>query len=269
MLPPSFQSLSKELIFHGLFVSKISGPTRDDPVKTPPVEQLKGISFLRDLSPKALGLVSERMVHRTVPAGTILFRKGETARGVYVLVEGRVEIYRSTADGREQVLHSETPVQSVAELPVFDGGSYPASGRTAEDSELYFLSRDDFQRLYREHPEIADAIITSLGQRLRGLVTVVEKISLRSVPSRVAKTLLEQAEKAGTLEDGGSFRLSRTQTDLAHELATSRESVARALGDMRRRGFISTEGRRVTILSLRSLVDLAKGGDPPRLIQPK
>jgi CRP-like cAMP-binding protein len=269
-MPPSFfQSVSNELIFHELTVCQLSVSTRDDPVKRSPAEELKGISFFRDLSPEALSLVSERMVHRTVPAGSILFRKGEQARGVYVLVKGRVEIYRSTADGREQVLHSETPVQSVAELPVFDGGSYPASGRTAEDSELYFLSVDDFQRLYREHPEIADAVIRDLGQRLRGLVTVVEKVSLRSVPSRVAKTLLEQAEKAGSLESGGSFPLSRTQTDLAHELATSRESVARSLGDLRRRGIISTEGRQVTILSLRGLVDLAQGEDPPRPSPPK
>ena len=175
-----------------------------------PAEQLKGISFFRDLSKETLDLVSDRMVHRHVPAGTILFRKGEQARGVYVLVEGLVEVYRSTADGREQVLHSETPVQSVAELPVFDGGPYPASCRTAEDSELYFLSIDDFQRLYREHPEIADAVIRSLGQRLRALVNVVEKVSLRSVPSRVAKTLLEQAEKKGVTSDGGTFTLSGT-----------------------------------------------------------
>ena len=228
-----------------------------------PVDQLRGISFFRDLSAEALGLIFDRMVHRAVPAGTILFRKGEQARGVYVLVRGRVEIYRSTADGREQVLHSETPVQSVAELPVFDGGSYPAAGRTAEDSELYFLALDDFQRLYRQHPEIADAVIRNLGQRLRKLVTVVEKTSLRSVPGRVATALLEQAEKAGSLKDGGTFRLSRTQTDLAHELATSRESVARALGDMRRRGMISTERRRVTILSLKKVVDLARGEEMP------
>lgn len=228
-----------------------------------PRGKLEGISFFKDLSPEALGLVSERMVHRTVPSGTILFRKGEQARGVYVLVKGLVEIFRSTADGREQVLHSETPIQSVAELPVFDGGTYPASGRTAEKSELYFLSMDDFQRLYREHPEIADAIIRNLGQRLRGLVRVVEKISLRSVPSRVAKTLLEQAEGAGSLEEGGCFHLSRTQSDLAHELATSRESVARALGDLRRRGIIATKGRKVTLLSLKKLVDLAQGEGQP------
>lgn len=224
--------------------------------------QLREVSLFRELSDEALDLVAQRMVYRSVPAGCILFRKGEQARGVYLLVAGRVEIYRSAADGREQLLHSETPVQSVAELPVFDGGEYPASGRTAEDSELYFLSLDDFQRLYREHPEISDAVIRNLGLRLRKLVGVVEKISLRSVPGRVAKTLLETAESAGALEDGGTFHLERTQTELAHELATSRESVARALGELRRSGVISTKGRSVTIRSLGSLVDVAQGEAP-------
>lgn len=227
-----------------------------------PRKQLTEVSFFRDLSEEALELVARRMVHRSAPSGTILFRKGEKARGVYLLVNGRVEIYRSTADGREQVLHSETPVQSVAELPVFDGGEYPASGRTSEDSELYFLSRDDFERLYREHPEIADALIRNLGRRLRKLVHVVEKVTLRSVPSRVAKTLLEVAESSGALRDGGRFRLARTQSALAHELATTRESVARALGDLRKNGIIETEGRRVTIRSVRGLEEVAHGEAP-------
>jgi CRP/FNR family transcriptional regulator len=235
--------------------------------RTPKVE-FRTISFFRDLSEEAFQLVSERLVRRTLPAGSILFRKGEQARGVYILTKGRVEIYRSTADGREQVLHTELPIQSIAELPVFDGGSYPASARTAEDSELYFLAVDDFQRLYREHPGIADGIIKNLGGRLRALVRVVEKISLRSVPSRVAKSLLEQAEGSGAARDGGTVVLSGTQADLAHQLATSRESVARALGDLRRRGIIATEGRQVTILSVRGLVDLARGEGQSKPIFP-
>jgi len=236
-------------------------------VRSSLVEQLKDVSFFRDLSPETLDLVCERMVRRIVPAGSILFRKGEQARGVYVLVKGRVEIYRSTPDGREQVLHTEDPVQSIAELPVFDSGPYPASGRTAADSELFFLSLDDFQRLYREHPEIADAVIRNLGQRLRALVNVVEKVSLRSVPGRVAKAILEQAERKGAARQGGSFVMSGTQSDLAHQLATSRESVARALGDLRRKEVISTEGRRVTLLSLARLVDIAQGDRPPQPLE--
>lgn len=232
------------------------------PLRHDPRSVLTGVSFFRGLSPGAVDLVAHRMIHRSVAQGTILFRKGETARGVYLLVKGRVEIYRSTADGREQILHTETPVQSIAELPVFDGGPYPASGRAAEDSELFFLSLDDFQRLYREHPEISDAVIRNLGIRLRKLAGVVEKISLRSVPGRVAKALLEAAERSGAQEEGGSFQLKRTQSELAQELATSRESVARALGEMRKHGIISTRGRQVTIRSLRGLMEVAEGESP-------
>lgn len=224
-----------------------------------PAALLNGVSFFRNLPSETLEAVASRMVLRHAPAGTILFRKGEDARGIYVLVRGRVEIFRSTSHGREQVLHTEEPVRSVAELPLFDGGEYPASGRTPVDSELYFLSRDDFHRLYREYPEIADAVIRNLGQRLRALVGVVDKISLRSVPSRVARTLLEVADRSGALTDGGDFRLNRTQAEIAQGLATTRESVARALGELRRRGVIRTEGRRVRILSLRELEDVARG----------
>jgi CRP/FNR family cyclic AMP-dependent transcriptional regulator len=131
------------------------------------------------------------------------------------------------------------------------------------------LSQDDFQRLYRQHPEIADAVVTNLGKRLRALVKVVEKISLRSVPGRVAKALLEKVERECSMVDGVSFRLNRTQSDLAHELATSRESVARALGDLRRGGIISTEGRQVTILSMRGLLDVAQGEEKPHPIHSK
>lgn len=226
---------------------------------------LRGVSFFKGLSEDALEAVAARMVRRSAPAGQILFRKGERARGVYLLTEGRVEIYRSTSDGREQVLHSELPVQSVAELPVFDGGEYPASGRTAEACELFFLSIDDFQRLYREQPEIADAIIRSLGKRLRALVKVVERVSLRSVPSRVASLLLDYAGKAGPLADSAEFRLNRTQAELAHELATSRESVARALAGLRKKGIISQEGRKIRILSVVELEHVSLGDEGPLL----
>jgi CRP/FNR family transcriptional regulator len=231
------------------------------------VEELKGVSFFQDLSQEALELVLKRMVRRRISSGTTLFRKGEQARGVYLLSKGQVEIYRSTPDGREQVIHVENPVESIAELPVFDGGPYPASCRTSQESEVLFLSLDDFKRLYREHPEISDAVIRHLGKRLRDLVRVVERSSLRSVPERVAKTLLEEAERVGVAKDGGTFTLHGTQSDLAHLLATSRESVARALGELRREGVIATDGRKVTIISLSQLVDLAQGESGAKPLQ--
>ena len=217
------------------------------------------LPFFEGLPQETLEAVVARMVPRSLPRGHTLFRRGEQCRGVYVLTSGQVEIYRSTTDGREQVLHVEDPVQTIAELPFFDSGVYPAAARTTRASEVLFLSLDDLQRLYRHHPEVADAIIQNLGRRLRALVTLVEKISLKSVPGRVAATLLEIAERAGRREDGGTFVLSSTHTELAHQLATSRESVARAFAHFRHEGWIEQEGRRITLRSISALELQAEG----------
>src|SRR5690606_6117311 len=149
-----------------------------------------------------------------------------------------------------QVLHTEGPGQPLAELPLFDGAPYPASARAQEDSRVLFLPRDAFQSLYRNHPEIADAVIRDLGRRLRRMVRMVEKVSLKDVPARVAATLLEYAEAADAVRDGGAFRVPRTQEELATELATTRESVARALARLRREGAIAQSGARVRVLDV-------------------
>src|SRR5690606_8112575 len=143
-----------------------------------------------------------------------------------------------------------------AEVPLFDGGPYPASARADVDSRILFLPLNDFQWLYRHHPEIADSVIQELGRRLRRMVRLVEKISLRDVPSRVAMTLLEYAERqggSGELE----FELPRTQEELAAELATTRESVARALSQLRKSGAIAQKGSHVRVLDLRRLESVA------------
>ena len=226
-------------------------------MQTDTIDALKRVSFFHGLKEETLQAVAERTIRRRIAGGTILFRKGERCRGLYILLDGCVEIYRSTSTGREQVLHTERPVQSIAELPLFDGGEYPASARTVEQCTVLFLTLDDFERLYTRHPEIAATLIQNLGQRLRRMVRLIEKISLRDVPSRVAASLLDFAEAAGPLEDGMTFDLPRTQTQLAHELATSRESVARALAGLRKEGIIGQEGREITVLSVSRLEGLA------------
>jgi CRP/FNR family transcriptional regulator len=220
---------------------------------------LESLSFFQGLPTEVLERIGERMVRREVPEGWILFRTGEVPRGVYVLAKGRVEVFRSSPGGREQVLHTEVPVQSIAELPLFDGGEYPASARAAEPSELYFLSRDDFQRLYREHPGISDAVIRDLGRRLRKLVQLVDRLSLKDVPARVAAALLDAAAAEDALKDGAQFEMRRTQEELAHALGTTRESVARALASFRNQGIIDQVGRNVTLLSLANLSRIESG----------
>jgi len=221
---------------------------------------LQGLPLFSRLSDPALEAVAERTVLRRVPRDTLLFRRGDPCQGLYVVLEGRVRVYRGNAEGREQVLHLQGPGQPLAEVPLFDGGPYPASARTEEDSRLLFLSRSDFEWLYQHHHEIADAVIRELGRRLRRMVRLVEKISLKDVPARVAMTLLEYAEGHAAPHDGMEFELPRTQEELASELTTTRESVARALSRLRRDGAIDQRGARVRIRRLSMLESVAFTG---------
>ena len=157
---------------------------------------LRHIPLFAELDEPAILRLVERCVARKVGAGHVLFTTGEECRGLYIIEAGRVRIYRTNPEGREQVLHIEGPGRPVAELPLFDGGPYPASAVTLEETRLVFLPRADFEYLYRTHPDIAQAIIRALGRRLRHLVHVTETLAFRDVAARLALLLVGYAERS-------------------------------------------------------------------------
>lgn len=200
---------------------------------------IRHIPLFAELDEAAIVRLSERCVSRTVSAGHVLFTTGEECRGLYIIETGRVRIYRTNSEGREQVLHVEGPGRPVAELPLFDGGPYPASAVALEETRLVFLPRADFESLYRTNPDIAQAIIRALGRRLRHLVHVTETLAFRDVAARLALLLVGYAERTGReTPEGIELALDRTQEELAIEIGAARESVSRAMKQLRRKGLI-------------------------------
>ena len=205
---------------------------------------LRQLPIFSELDDVAIGRLAERCVSRSVGAGHVLFTAGETCRGLYIVQDGRVRIFRTSPEGREQVLHIEGPGRPVAELPLFDGGPYPASAMTMEASRLVFLPRPDFEYLYRTHADIAHAIIRALGARLRHLVQVTETLAFRDVAARLAMLLADYAERSGEATPRGvELTLRRTQEELSLEIGTARESVSRAMKQLRAKGLIEPLGR--------------------------
>lgn len=225
------------------------------------VALLRQLPIFSELDTVALQRLAERAVPRTVGAGHLLFTAGEECRGLYIIEHGRVRIFRVSPEGREQVLHVEGSGRPVAELPLFDGGPYPASAVTIEESRLVFLPRADFEYLYRTHPDIAHAIIRGLGKRLRHLVHVTETLAFRDVAARLAMLLADYAERSeARRDDGVLIELERTQEELALEIGTARESVSRAMKQLRRKGLIeSLGGRWLRIPDVAKLRSLARG----------
>ena len=227
---------------------------------------LARIPLFAHFSDAARERLAARCLTRTYGAGHVLFTTGEPCRGLYIVQSGRVRIYRTSPSGREQVLHSEGPGHPVAELPLFDGGPYPASAVTEVESRLVFLPRADFQALYRENPDVADAVVRELGKRLRHLVHVTETLAFRDVAARLASFLAEYAEQHGqTTAAGTEIVLDRTREELSQELGTARESVSRALKQLTEKGLIKPLARRrVLIPDVAKLRTLPRPGERAR-----
>ena len=156
--------------------------------------------------------------------------------------------------GREQVLAVEGPGSSFAELPVFDGGNYPASASALEDAEVLFISRKDFQNFCREHPDVALKVIAVVGSRLRRLVGIIEDLSFTTVRHRLIALILRLAQESGTAsKEGVHVELTKTHQDLAAELGTVRELVSRNLSRLQAEGFLEVDGRRIIVKDLAGL----------------
>ncbi|PYX33114.1 MAG: hypothetical protein DMG77_01170 [Acidobacteria bacterium] len=116
---------------------------------------LAKVPIFSGLEENELSFLAQRTVLRNYSAGQSVFGEGEPCAGLYVVEAGHVRIFKSSANGREQVLSIDGPGSSIAELPVFDGGNYPASVTTIDDATLLFVSKQDFQALCLAHPQVA------------------------------------------------------------------------------------------------------------------
>ena len=130
---------------------------------------LRKTPLFASLTEQEIRALATRVVKRRFPRGELLFAEGDPCTGLFLVASGKIRIFKLSAAGREQALAVEGPGSSFAELPVFDGGNYPAAASALEDAEVFFISRQDFQNFCREHPDVALKVISVVGSRLRRL----------------------------------------------------------------------------------------------------
>lgn len=215
---------------------------------------LKRTPLLASLTEKEIHALAARVVKKHFRRGELLFSEGDPCTGLFLVASGKVRIFKVSAAGREQVLAVEGPGSSFAELPVFDGGAYPASASALEDAEILFISRKDFQNFCREHPDVALKVIAVVGSRLRRLVGIIEELSFTTVRQRLIAAILRTAETTGVpSKHGVHVELTKSHQDLAAELGTVRELVSRNLSRLQAEGFIEVDGRKIIVKDLAAL----------------
>ena len=151
---------------------------------------LEKTALLSGLTPAELHQLAARTARKRFSSGELLFAEGEPCHGLHIIAAGKVRIFKTSLGGREQVLAVNAPGESVAELPVFDGGPYPASAVATENAEIAFISRRDFQAYCIEHPEVALKVLATVGGRLRRLVGIIEELSFTTVRQRLITALV-------------------------------------------------------------------------------
>lgn len=208
---------------------------------------MRNVPYFAELDAEALNDLMQWVQVRKLPAGHTIFLKGEGQGEApfYLVVEGRVRAYLSSMRGREQVLRLFHPGDTFGEVPLFDGGPYPASTEAMTDVVLASVPRQEVLRLMKMYPELAIRIVNVMAGRLRHFNVLIEDLSLRRVVSRVARLLAE----------GQSSEL--TQAQMATMVGSSREMVNRSLHRLEDDGILDlNEAGAITILDLERLVNV-------------
>ncbi len=198
---------------------------------------LSRLAPFRDAAPGVLAALASHAMTRRFACDETLFRVGSAPGGLYVVLEGRVRVVRATG-GRQHVVHTEGPGGTLGEVPLFAGGTYPATAIAAEPTTCALLTPAALRQAVADEPAVAFLLLGRLATRVRELVQRLDDRSTRGVTARVAEHLLARPGR----ESGGRVSLGMTQGALAEELGTVREVVVRALAALRREGAIAGLG---------------------------
>jgi CRP/FNR family transcriptional regulator len=215
---------------------------------------LESTALFSSLSAEELRMLTARTVRKSFKAGELLFTEGEPCHGLQIIARGRVRIFKTSANGREQVLAVNQPGEPVAELPVFNGGVYPASGAAVEETQIAFIAQRDFQNFCLEHPAVALKVLSVVGARLRRLVGIIEELSFTTIRQRLVALLLKLAREEGAQSAAGiEFLLPSTHQELANQLGTVRELISRNLQRLQAEGLLEVDGRRIVVKEMKGL----------------
>jgi CRP/FNR family transcriptional regulator len=184
---------------------------------------------------------------RSCAKGAYLFREGQPARGFYIVQQGAISVQRTTADGREKVIHVFRKGESFAEAALASEGGYPADALAVEASELLMVPKAEFLELIKTHADLALRMLASMSHHLRILVNALEDVKSRDVESRLVNWLLKRCPQPLT-SDPVDIVLDVTKTVLASELSARNETLSRALAKLREAGQIEVTGKRIRVL---------------------
>lgn len=216
---------------------------------------LKLIPYFAGLSAADLDAVRQHIFEQLFERNDMILLEEEPAEVVYFVVSGAVKVFKTSVEGKEQILCLIRSGESFNDVPILDGGPNIASAIAMTPVVLYGMTKADVEKLARENPGIAMNIIKVLSKKVRHFVSMVEDLSFRDVTSRVAKLLLEYTDH-GSHEDV-SQRPKLTQQEMAAMVGTAREVVGRSLKALEEEGAIRMDRHRIIVTNRKALQQMS------------
>ena len=217
-------------------------------------DDLRSTPLFAALDEDAAAALRASMTEVQVERGGNLFDEGEPGDRLYVILDGKVKLGRTSSDGRENLLAVLGPGEMFGELSLFDPGPRTATATAITDLTLIGLGHDDLQPWLIARPEVASKLLAALAKRLRRTNEAMAYLVFSDVPGRVAKALLDLSSRFGVeSEDGVHVGHDLTQEELAQLVGASRETVNKALADFASRGWLRLEARSVVIMDVERL----------------
>ena len=219
-------------------------------------QHLSQVDLFKGLTVEQLDDIARIVSYKEYNKGQLIFSEGDEGTGFYLVIQGRVKVYKLSPEGKEQIMHIFGPGHPFAEVPVFEGSRYPANAEAMDRCKLFFFPKKGFISLIQESPSLAMNMLASLSQRLKQFSNLIETLSLKEVPGRLASYLLYLSDKNGSIDD---FKLDIAKSQLASLLGTIPETLSRIFAKMGSKELVRINGPQITILDRTGLEDLAEG----------
>ncbi|WP_394579628.1 Crp/Fnr family transcriptional regulator [Cytobacillus firmus] len=210
-------------------------------------EEIKAVlsqfSLFKELNSEELDKVVEISISREWKKGSHVFLQDDPLDNVYFINNGRVKIYRSDINGKEQIVAILAKGEMFPHVGFFRKGGYPAFSEVLENAQLVVVPISQFEKVLIENPELCIKVFKVLGEKIVDLQERLESQILNNTYEQIIKLLIRLAKMHGKKLENGSFVLKGdfTNKDLANMIGTTRETVSRTLTKMKKEMLIETD----------------------------
>jgi len=221
------------------------------------LDVISTIPLFNGLPEDQLEAIRKIAIEKQINKGEMVVTEGDEGKGFFVIVEGRVKVFKVSAEGKEQILHIFGPGQPFGEVPVFAGQRFPANAQAIDNTRILFFPRIAIVGLITANPSLALNMLAEMSKKLRLFAVQIENLSLKEMPARLASYLIHLADEQDQKEVV-TLKISKGQ--LASILGTIPETLSRIFAKLSGNNLIRVEGKKITLLDRSGLEDLSEYG---------